>query len=140
MSLIVLAVFVTVVLLVLLNRRRWQALGRGTRAFPRRLQESYERPGRLPAREASSPEKGQGQLAGYTVLATDGPAGQAQRLTANATALTIEIDPLVTGRVVSLPTTAITHIDHRNARIEIDRSKHELAEAPLLEPDTQHPA
>ena len=48
MSLIVLGIVVAVVLLVLFNARRWRALGRGTRAFGRRLQEGYQRPASQP--------------------------------------------------------------------------------------------
>jgi hypothetical protein len=132
MSLIVLAIVLVVVLVVLFNARRWRALGRGTRAFARRLEEGYRRPQLPGAKGAMAKDRGFGTHGGYIVLATDGIAGQVERLDTTTGELVITVDPLVEGRTVRVPQAAIVEVDRARARLVSDRSKEELASATRL--------
>lgn len=129
MSLVVVAIAVAVLLLVVANRRRWVGLGRGARVFGRRVREGYHRPGLPPATQGSEAARGYGALGGYLLIATDGNAGQVERLDASTGELIVTIDPLVSERVARVPANAILEIDRGGGRIFIDRSKEELATA-----------
>ena len=48
--------------------------------------------------KATPTERGFGALGGYTVVATDGTAGQIEKLDAQSGQLIISVDPLVAGR------------------------------------------
>jgi hypothetical protein len=128
-SLVVLAILVAVVLLVVANRRRWLGLGRSARVFGRRVREGYQRPDLPPAAPASEADRGYGALGGYLLIATDGSAGQVERLDAPSGELIVTIDPLVSERVARVPVNAILEIDRGGGRIFVDRSKEELATA-----------
>lgn len=132
MTLVIVAIAVAFVLLVVLNRRRWQTLGHGTRAFGRRLNESYHRPGQLSAHGvAPCHEHELTGLTGFALVATDGLAGTVMGFEIRSTSnyLVVSIDPLVAKRTVAIPTSAIIDIGRSERQVHVDRTKEELATA-----------
>lgn len=131
MTLIIVALAVAFILLVVLNRRRWQTLRQGTRAFGRRLDEGYHRPDQLPAHRVAPCHQSEfTALTGFELMATDGFAGTITGVEIGSTThyLVASIDPLAE-RIVAIPTTAIIDIGRPERHVYVDRTKEELATA-----------
>ena len=71
-------------------------------------------------------------LTGYHIEATDGSVGKVKQAThaANASHLVVDTGPWIFGRTVVIPAGIVTHIDHIDRKIYLDRDKEEVKSAP----------
>jgi hypothetical protein len=71
-------------------------------------------------------------LIGYHVEATDGSVGKVSQAThaMNGSHLVVETGPWIFGRAVVIPAGIVTHLDHTDRRIYLDRSKEEVKSSP----------
>jgi hypothetical protein len=74
----------------------------------------------------------QHNLVGYHVAAVDGSVGKVKlaAYATNGSYLTVDTGPWIFGRTVVIPAGVVTHIDHPERRIYIDRSKDDVKSAP----------
>ena len=72
----------------------------------------------------------------FEVEATDGEIGKVDASTfeVDANAIVVDTGPLVFGRKVMIPVGAIERIDTDAKRVYVDRTKHELRDAPEYDP------
>ncbi len=78
-------------------------------------------------------------LAGYHVEATDGHIGKIdqQSQATNDSYLVVDTGPWIFGTKVTVPAGTVTHIDHTDRKIYLDRTEAEVKSSPEFEAD-QH--
>jgi hypothetical protein len=71
-------------------------------------------------------------LVGYHVEATDGSVGKVNQAThdLNGSHLIVDTGPWILGRTVVIPAGIVTHIDHTDRHIYLDRSKDAVKSSP----------
>ena len=76
-------------------------------------------------------------LIGYHVEAADGSIGKVHEAThaTGASHLVVDTGPWIFGRRVLVPAGTVTHIDHTDRRIYLDRTKEQVSSAPEFEPE-----
>jgi hypothetical protein len=76
-------------------------------------------------------------LIGYHVEAADGGIGKVHEAThaAGDSYLVVDTGPWIFGRRVLLPAGTVTHIDHTDRRVYLDRTKEQVKSAPEFDPD-----
>ncbi|MEV0395769.1 PRC-barrel domain-containing protein [Polymorphospora rubra] len=90
-------------------------------------------------REAETDEGGPGteiDLVGYEVAATDGDIGSIEEAPPDVGHLIVDTGPWIFGRRVLLPVGTVTHVDHLNRTVHVDRTRDQVKEAPAYNPDT----
>jgi hypothetical protein len=76
-------------------------------------------------------------LVGYHLEATDGGIGKVGEATAatDASYLVVETGPWIFGKKVMIPAGTVTHIDHTDRRVYVDRTKDQVKSSPEFDPD-----
>jgi hypothetical protein len=76
-------------------------------------------------------------LVGYHVEAADGSIGKVHEAThaSEDSHLVVDTGPWIFGRRVLLPAGTVTHIDHTDRRVYLDRTKEQVRSAPEFEPE-----
>lgn len=76
-------------------------------------------------------------LIGYHVEAADGSIGKVHEAThgMGVSHLVVDTGPWIFGRRVLVPAGAVTHIDHTDRRVYLDRTKEQVSGAPDYEAD-----
>lgn len=76
-------------------------------------------------------------LVGYHVEATDGSVGKVHSATkaTGASHLVVDTGTWIFGRKAIVPAGTVTHIDHTDRRVYLDRSKDEVTSSPDFDPD-----
>ena len=76
-------------------------------------------------------------LVGYQVEATDGRVGKIDEWnhTTDESYLVVDTGPLIFGHKVLIPAGTVTHIDHSDRKVYVDRTKQQVKTAPDFDPD-----
>jgi len=76
-------------------------------------------------------------LVGYKVEATDGGIGKIDEATheVGSAALVVDTGPWIFGKKVLLPAGTVSHVDHEDRKVYVDRSKDQIKDAPEFDPD-----
>src|SRR5262245_46368122 len=74
-------------------------------------------------------------MVGYTIEATDGSIGKVSLAShaENASYLVVDTGPWIFGRSVVLPAGTVTHIDHTDRKVYVDRTKEQIRNSPEYE-------
>ena len=77
-------------------------------------------------------------LVGYTVEATDGRIGKIDETShaVDESYLVVDTGPWIFGRKVMIPAGTVTHLDHTDRKVYLDRSKDQVKSSPDFDPDT----
>ena len=77
-------------------------------------------------------------LVGYHVEATDGGIGKIDESShiTDESYVVVDTGPWIFGRKVLIPAGTVTHIDHTDRKVYVDRTKDEVKSSPEFEPDT----
>lgn len=93
-----------------------------------------------PAREDTiePDERGDRDVAGYDVEATDGGIGTVDDATydVDSAHLVVDTGPWIFGRKVLLPAGTVQRVDHDNSTIYVDRTKDQIKNSPEYDKDT----
>jgi hypothetical protein len=99
-------------------------------------------PGSEPAFDAWNfrPDAGwepQYDLVGYQIEATDGRVGKIDEWnhTTDESYLVVDTGPWIFGHKVLIPAGCVTHIDHGDRKVYVDRTKQQVKTAPDFDPD-----
>jgi hypothetical protein len=78
-------------------------------------------------------------LVGYKVEATDGGIGKIDEASheVNSSFLVVDTGPWIFGKKVMLPAGVVSRVDHAEQKVFVDRSKHQIKDAPEFDHD-QH--
>jgi hypothetical protein len=76
-------------------------------------------------------------LTGYSVAATDGEIGKVDEATyeTGGSYIIVDTGPWIFGKKVMLPAGVVRQIDADKQLVHVDRSKQEIKNAPMLDPD-----
>jgi hypothetical protein len=76
-------------------------------------------------------------LVGYHVEATDGRIGKIDEASnaTDASYLVVDTGPWILGKKVMLPAGTVTHIDHSDRKVFVDRTKEQVRSSPDFDPD-----
>ena len=76
-------------------------------------------------------------LIGYHVEASDGSIGKVSQAThaMNGSHLMVDTGPWIFGRTVVIPAGIVTHIDHTDRKVYLDRTKDEVKSSPDYSPE-----
>jgi hypothetical protein len=76
-------------------------------------------------------------LVGYHVEATDGRIGKIDEAShaTDASFLVVDTGPWIFGRKVMIPAGNVTHIDHTDRNVYVDRTKDQVKESPEFDAD-----
>ena len=79
-------------------------------------------------------------IIGYHVEATDGRCGKVEEVhgAANGSFLVVDTGPWIFGRKLMLPAGVVTHVDHVDRNVYVDRTKDEIKNSPEVEPGMYH--
>jgi hypothetical protein len=83
-------------------------------------------------------DRGQLDLVGYDVAATDGGVGSIDEASyeTDASWLVVDTGPWIFGRKVLLPAGTVERVDHRERTVFVDRTKDQIKGSPEYDPDT----
>jgi hypothetical protein len=75
-------------------------------------------------------------IIGYHVEATDGRCGKVEEVhgAANGSFLVVDTGPWIFGHKAMLPAGVVTHVDHVDRNVYVDRTKDEIKNSPEVEP------
>lgn len=79
-------------------------------------------------------------IIGYHVEATDGKIGKVDEVhgAANGSFLVVDTGPWIFGRKLMLPAGVVTHVDHVDRNVYVDRTKDEVKNSPEVDDDKFH--
>lgn len=80
-----------------------------------------------------------GDLVGYRVEATDGGIGTVDSwaVEVDASHLVVDTGPWIFGHRVMVPAGTVSHIDHADRRVYLDRTREQIKEAPGFDPSRE---
>ncbi len=95
-------------------------------------------PSDAPGFSAAEADRGEIDLAGYRVEATDGRVGTVSEAGAETGArwLVVDTGPWILGRTVLLPVGAVERVDHLDRVVHVDRTREHIKGSPEYDPAT----
>jgi hypothetical protein len=83
-------------------------------------------------------DRGQLDLVGYEVAATDGNVGEIDEASYETGAgwLVVDTGPWIFGRKVLLPAGTVHRVDHRERTVHVDRTRDQIKGSPEYDPET----
>jgi hypothetical protein len=77
-------------------------------------------------------------ITGYKVEATDGGIGKVDETSneVNTACLVVDTGPWIFGKRVLIPAGCVSHVDHDDRMVYLDRTKDQIKSAPEFDPDS----